>query len=253
MLIRIAVAISNKIQEKKLILKLTGISIVMKVEFDISIYSDCFDKLIDNVGNTDIIISDFILLQKNNDKLSELYIKNSRCLPVLFGENREKISEYLVIRPVEYIDDIENIKPENENDKIKKVCDFFIEFVNRQLENKSDNSVLYITTKKGSHAISKDSILYCQSDLKYTVFVIDNGMIIRKLGKLQSIEEKYLWDFKRIHQSFLVNPEKVKSIDKTTNEIILTNDIRIPFSRKYVSAVRELFNNRNLHTKNEIL
>lgn len=243
MLIRIAVAISNKTQEEKLVLKLTGISIVMKVEFDIALYSNSFDKLVDNVKNVDIIISDFDFLQKHKERLGELYVKNSRCLPIFLGPDREKVSEYLMIRPVQHIIDIDNIAPEDENDKIKKVFDFFMEIVNKQLEAKSDNSVLYITTKQGSYAISKDSILYCRSDLKYTVFVIDNGMLVRKLEKLQDVEEKYLWDFKRIHQSFLVNPKKVKGIDKSANEIVLADNTRIPFSRKYVSEVRNLFNN----------
>lgn len=241
MLIRIAVAISDKAEEEELVLKLTGISIVMKVEFDIALYSNNFDKLIENIKEIDIIIADFTVLQKNNNRLQELYINNEKCLPILIGSECEKVCEYLIIRPVQHIDYIESITPEDENNKIKQVCDLFINTVTKQLENKTDNSVLHITTKQYSYAIPKENILYCKSDLKYTIFVLDNGMFIRKLEKLQIIQEKYLWDFKRIHQSFLVNPEKAKGIDKATGEIILTDNTRIPFSRKYAHIVRELF------------
>lgn len=242
MLIRIAVAISDKTNEKKLVMKLTGISIVMKVEFDIALYSENFDKLYDNIENLDIIISDYYFLQKHEKKLGELYVRNNKCLPVVIDPNQENLSKYLVLRPIGYIEDIENIIPENENDKIRSICDLFITITNKHFEDKSGNSVIYITTKHDSYAVSKDSILYCRSDLKYTLFVIESGMIVRKLDKLQNIQENYLWDFKRVHQSFLINPNKIQSIDKNTNEIILSNQTRIPFSRKYAFEVRELFN-----------
>lgn len=243
MLIRFAVAISDKKLEKILVMKLMGISIILKSEFDIAIYSDDFDKLLNNAENTDILISDFKILQNNKENLHKLYTSNCRCLPVLIDPDIEKLHENLALRPIEYISDINTITPEDEKDKIRKVCDFYTEIISKGFENKTDNSVLYITTKQDSYAIPKNSILYCQSDLKYTVFVIDDGTLVRKADKLQTIEEKYLWDFKRVHQSFLVNPQKIESIDKTTGEIVLTNHARIPFSRKYASEVRNLFKN----------
>jgi len=243
MLIRIAVALSDQIKEKKLALKLTGISIVMKTEFDIALYASNFEKLVNRIEDIDIVIADFDVLQRNKSILGDLYERNNRCLPILIGTKRERVGDFLIIRPVEYVDSIDNIEPESENDKIKRICDLYVHIVDVGFENKNDNSVLYVTTRQGSYAVAKDSILYCQSDLKYTVFVVDNGMIIRKLEKLQDVEDKYLWDFLRVHQSFLINPKKAKSIDKCTNEIILSNDTRIPFSRKYSADVRELFNN----------
>ncbi len=243
MLIRIAAALSDVTKEKKLALKLTGISIVMKTEFDIALYSSSFNKLVNNFANIDIVIADLDVLQHNRCMLIDLYEKNSKCLPILIGANQERVSDFLMIRPIEYVDSIESIDPENENEKIRKICDLYMRIVNAGFEKKSDNSVLYITTRQDSYAVAKDSILYCQSDLKYTVFVVDNGMMIRKLEKLQEVAEKYLWDFVRVHQSFLINPHKVKSIDKSTNEIILSNNTKIPFSRKYSADVRELFNN----------
>ncbi len=243
MLIRIAVAISDKKKEEQLILKLTGISIVLKNEFDIALYSDCFSKLLDNVDNIDIIISDFAILQENKELIGDIYIRNPKCLPILIGTSAYKLSDYLRIRPVEYIKDVAEIAPESETDKVKKICELFMRMASKGLDDKTDNSILYITTRKNSYAIPKENILYCQSDLKYTVFVLENGTFIRKLEKLQDVKEKYLWDFKRVHQSFLVNPDKVKSMDKVTKEIILLKNTRIPYSRKYSDEVYSLFKN----------
>lgn len=253
MLIRIGIALSNKIiddcntkkisPEDELAMKLTVISLVMKVEFDIAYYSHDFDKLLKNIRNLDVVITDFSTLDNNRNKISKMYLSNNKYLPVLIGENRETICGYLILRPIEHIDSIDSIDPEDDNNKIKKVCELFTKIANDGFINKTDNSVLYITTRQDSYAIPKDSILYCQSDLKYTVFVTDDGTLIRKLEKLQDVKDKYLWDFMRVHQSFLINPHKVKSVDKTTNEIILSNNARIPFSRRYSADVHDLFNN----------
>lgn len=248
MLIRIGVALSNqyikkKVDEDNLAMKLTVISLIMKVEFDIACYSNDFDKLFKNFKNIDIVIIDFETLNENRNKINKMYSVNRKCLPILVGSSREKICDYLMLRPIEHIESIDNIDPENDENKIQKVCELFVQIANEGFINKTDNSVLYITTRQDSYAIPKDSILYCRSDLKYTIFVTDSGMLIRKLEKLQDVEDKYLWDFIRVHQSFLINPNKVRSIDKTTNDIILSNNIRIPFSRRYAADVHDLFNN----------
>lgn len=248
MLIRIGVALSNQytkktIDEDNFAMKLTVISLIMKVEFDIACYSNDFDKLLKNLKNIGVVITDFDTLNVNRKKINKMYSVNSKCLPILVGSRREKICDYLMLRPIEHIDSIDNIDPENSENKIQKVCELFVKIAKEGFINKTDNSVIYISTRQDSYVIPKDSILYCKSDLKYTVFVTDNGMLIRKLEKLQDVENKYLWDFMRVHQSFLINPQKVKSIDKTTNEIILSNNTRIPFSRRYSADVHDLFNN----------
>lgn len=252
MLIRIAVALSDRIgrghdskvvaSEEELAIKLTVISLMLKIEFDIACCSNDFDTLLKNLSNIDILITDFETLEENRGKIEQMYSVNSRYLPILVGSEREKVCDYLILRPIEHIDSIASIDPENDNNKIKKVCELFVQIVNNGFLSKSDNNVLYITTRQGSYAIPKDSILYCQSDLKYTVFVTDSGMLVRKLEKLQDVEDMYLWDFIRVHQSFLINPHKVKRIDKTKNEIILLDNTRIPFSRRYAAAVHDMFN-----------
>lgn len=253
MLIRIAIALSSKEKgkgftkkstaEDNLAMKLAVISLIMKVEFDIACYSNDFDKLLKNLRDLDIIITDFDTLDENRTKIGGMYSANSKCLPILVGSSREKLCDYLMLRPIEHIGSIEDIDPENDKNKIKKVCELFLQIAKDGFLTKTDNSVLYITTRQDSYAIPKDSILYCQSDLKYTVFVTESGMLIRKLEKLQNVENKYLWDFMRVHQSFLVNPHKIKYVDKTTKEIILSNNARIPFSRRYYADICDLFNN----------
>lgn len=252
MLIRIAIALSettregdyekNSTDEEALAMKLAVISLVMKVEFDIACYSNHFDKLLRNLSNFDVVITDYDTLNENRNQIDKMYMANNKYFPILVGKDREKICEYLFLRPIAHIDGINDIDPENVEDTVKKVCEMFVQIVNRGFLDQTDNSILYITTRQDSYAVPKDSILYCQSDLKYTVFVTENGMLIRKIAKLQDVEDKYLWDFIRVHQSYLINPHKIKRVDKTENEIVLSDNTRIPFSRRYSAQVHALFN-----------
>lgn len=243
MLLRIAIAISNHEQEKKLLNKLIGVSMVIKTEIETMVYSNDFAKLINNLNNVDIAIMDYDFLNRHKDGLSEFFVRNFKCTPVVMGTPAERICDFLVLRPAEYIDNTDNINPENDEDKIRKLCCLTIKRIIEGIKSKSDNSVIYVTTRQESYAIAKESILYCQSDLKYTVFVVDDGMIIRKLSKLQDIENELLWDFKRVHQSFLINPKRVKGIDKGANEIILDGDFRVPYSKKFSKEVKDMFIN----------
>lgn len=241
MMIRVGVGVLDPKQEAMLIHKLNGLSFVMNVEFDTARYSQDFDALSRNMEKLDLILLSLDFLALHEARIHELYRNNPRCLPILLAEQRNNFADYLAVRPIEYIETIKSIDSEDPNSKLRKICDLFIELVNRDLNNKTDNRVLHITTRKGSYAIPKESILYCQSDLKYTIFVLDNGTLIRKLEKLQDVMNKYLWDFQRVHQSYLVNPARIETIDRTANEIILSGGIRIPFSRRYASDVHTMF------------
>ena len=98
MVIRIAVALSNKTEaeghtkktaaEDKLTMKLAVISLIMKVEFDIACYANDFDKLLNNLKNLDVIITDYSTLNQNRDKINGMYAANRKCLPILVGSNR---------------------------------------------------------------------------------------------------------------------------------------------------------------------
>lgn len=94
MLLRIAVAVMDKEQEELLLKRLTGVSIVMKTEFDTAVYSDKVNELLDNLKNIDIAVMDYNFLERNKGSLSEFFkkiINVYRCL----WELRQK--KYVII------------------------------------------------------------------------------------------------------------------------------------------------------------
>lgn len=252
MLLRVAVAVLDKKQEEQLIKNLVAMSIEMLMEFDIAQYEKNFKCLRENLQNIDLVIMDYAFLETHKEKMLDFYEENKKCVPIFMGTPVEKICDYLILRPIGHIADANHIEPKNKEDNTRKLCELIIKNIYRNFETKTDNQTIYITTRQQSYAIPKEKILYCQSDLKYTIFVVDDGRIVRKIGRLQDIKEKYLWDFERIHQSFLVNPQRVAGVDKTSNELILNENTRVPYSRKYGDIVNNMFKNGYSGVKNEV-
>ena len=175
-------AILDSKQKQELSRRLVGLSMVSKLEFDIAKYIHEFDKLVNNMQNINLIFMDYGYLKIHKNNLSAIYKNNYKCLPM-------KVYDFLAVRPIEYIEDASCVVPEGSNGKI---YDWILCCIKNNFDKKLDNSVIYMTTKQEIFVLKKDSIVYCQSDLKYTLFIIDDGKIMRKSEELQYAEEKYL-------------------------------------------------------------
>ena len=107
------------------------------------------------------------------------------------------------------------------------------------------NHVIQLNTKQGVFAISVASILYCTSYQKYVAIITDDGKEFRKTGKLDdyvSILPEYMV---RVHQSYLVNAKFIKTLDKTSWELILSDEERIPISKAYRNFVSDFIQKSN--------
>jgi two-component system LytT family response regulator len=75
-------------------------------------------------------------------------------------------------------------------------------------------------------------ILYCQSDGNYTKIITLLGetlMVSKTLKHIESLLPEVL--FFRIHQSYLINIEKVTAYDRSTNYVMLNNNKELPVAR----------------------
>lgn len=99
----------------------------------------------------------------------------------------------------------------------------------------------YITVKRGANLIniSCRDIYYFEKQVNDVIIHTVNGQTIYR----QTIKEleKQLSDygFIKSHEGYLVNIDYIYSIG--TSEIILTNKVKIPISRKNVMRVKEAF------------
>lgn len=75
-------------------------------------------------------------------------------------------------------------------------------------------------------------IIYCESEGNYCHIYLENNEKLFVTKKLKEIEELLPGDlFFRIHNSYLINLEKVKEYFKTDGYVVLSNQKKMPVSR----------------------
>lgn len=105
---------------------------------------------------------------------------------------------------------------------------------------------LVLKTIDSLHIVDISDILFCQSDNSYTTFYLDGNekiMISKSIKEYVELLQDY--SFFRPHQSYLVNLNHVKKIDKSDGGfIIMNNKKEIPVSlrqkKKLVSLLEQL-------------
>jgi two-component system LytT family response regulator len=81
--------------------------------------------------------------------------------------------------------------------------------------------------------LNPDDIIYCESDGNYCTIFLENKEKIVLSQKLKFMEEKLAQlQFFRIHNSYLINLNKVKEFHKTDEYVVLSNQVKIPVSRQ---------------------
>lgn len=80
--------------------------------------------------------------------------------------------------------------------------------------------------------LNPDDIIYCESDGNYCSIFLENKEKIFISQKLKFMEEKLNdFFFFRIHNSYLINLNKVKEFHKSDEFVVLTNHVKLPVSR----------------------
>lgn len=81
--------------------------------------------------------------------------------------------------------------------------------------------------------LEPDSILYCESDGNYCTIFLEDKEKILITQKLKFMEEKLADShFFRVHNSYLVNLNKIREYHKSDEYVVLSNQVKIPVSRQ---------------------
>ncbi len=96
----------------------------------------------------------------------------------------------------------------------------------------------YILVKSGhrTHKISHLDILWIEGLKEYVIFHLKSGKRIVTLKSLKSLEEELPGNFMRIHRSFIINKNEVKTLYRNTVEIA---DKKIDIGKTYRDIVTE--------------
>ena len=89
--------------------------------------------------------------------------------------------------------------------------------------------------------LENDDILYAESDGNYSTLFLSDGRKIVLTKKLKEVDEILPQkSFFRIHNSYIINLEKVKEFLKTDGYVVLESNDKIPVSRKKKSEFLDL-------------
>ena len=91
-----------------------------------------------------------------------------------------------------------------------------------------------ISTKSGIDYLETDTIIFLESKSNYTSILLDGGRTILVSRGLKEFEEELCHaniNFMRVHNSYIVNLQKVSRYLKNTDHIVLLNDQKIPLAK----------------------
>jgi two-component system LytT family response regulator len=108
--------------------------------------------------------------------------------------------------------------------------------------NNSSNKKIKLNTDGKLIFLDKEDILFVESEGNYSTLHLSNSKQIVLTKKLKELTQ-VLPDshFFRIHNSYIVNLEKIKELIKSDNYIILESNHKIPISRQRKSEFLEKF------------
>ena len=99
--------------------------------------------------------------------------------------------------------------------------------------NRLNNKKITINTDGKLVFLEPDDILYAESDGNYSTLYLLNNKKIVLTKKLKEVSELLPSDhFFRIHNSYIINLNKIKEFIKTDGYVVLENGKRIPVSRQ---------------------
>jgi two-component system, LytTR family, response regulator len=151
---------------------------------------------------------------------------------------RKSALDYLT-KPIVVEDFINAIeKFETSTDKIIEIDRFkvFNEIINNQ---PSDKQRIVFPVKNGFNVIQTSNIIYCKADKSYTEVHTTNGVIISSRPFKEICEFLLEPVFIKVHKSFLVNKNYIRSFISTEYCLEMMNNSRIDVSDK-------LFNKKKL-------
>ncbi|MFN8431238.1 MAG: LytTR family DNA-binding domain-containing protein [Spirosomataceae bacterium] len=125
---------------------------------------------------------------------------------------------------------VDKIESQKSNTHIKDILEeMLINMANSQIPTLKK---INISCDGKIYFLEPHEILYCESDGNYCNVFLENGQKLFLTQILKNIEEKLPKSiFYRVHNSFVVNLNKVREYQKNEGYLVLTNGKHVPVSR----------------------
>ncbi len=145
------------------------------------------------------------------------------------------------IDPKELVAAVEKVKEAKYKKTLKKQYDSLLK--NLDPEQLVVRKISLSTTDK-IHLIDVDDIIRCESDNYYTIIFFKDGTNLMVSKTLKDMEQKLEeYDFVRTHKSHLVNMRCIKNFIKDEMMVVMTDDTKVPVSKRKKERILEIINN----------
>lgn len=145
---------------------------------------------------------------------------------------KERALDYL-LKPIDSDDlkqTIDKIKTQQKSFDIKKSLEESLLSLSKNNHQSSKKIAISIDGKL--IFFKPEEIIYCESDGNYCHIYLENSDKLFVTKKLKEMEEMLpAENFYRVHNSFVVNLDKVREFVKTDGYLVLNNKRKIPVSR----------------------
>ena len=200
--------------------------------------------------NPDLVLLDIELTDGNSFQILQKLKPYNFKVVFITGHNSYAIKaikfsalDYILkpVNEVEFQQAIQRaVEQINSNDDVTKQTEVLMDSYKKETQSKK----LVLKTTESLHIIDISDIQFCRSDNSYTTFYLIDGekiVVSKSIKEYSELLTEY--GFFRPHQSFLVNLNHVKKIDKLDGGfIIMKNKKEIPVStrqKKYLINLLE--------------
>ena len=150
-----------------------------------------------------------------------------------------------ILKPVNEIEFQQAIQRAIELIKKKEHTESQVNVLMDSFKKELQNKKLVLRTQNSIHIVDISDIHFCKSDNSYTTFYLDNNekiLVSKSLKDYEGILKEY--GFFRPHQSYLVNLNHIKKVDKTDHGfLIMKNKKEIPISIRQKKNLIDLLDN----------
>ncbi len=150
-----------------------------------------------------------------------------------------------ILKPVNEIEFQQAIKRAVNEIKAKSDTSVQSDILMESFKKETQSKKLVLKTTESLNIVDIADILYCQSDNSYTTFYLTDNEKITVSKSIKEYDELLSeYNFFRTHQSYLVNLNFIKKVDKSDGGfVIMKNKREIPVSiRQKKSLIKRLSN-----------
>lgn len=197
---------------------------------DISFYSSLNNLYESTIsGNQKLNILIIPAAQQSFKLAKEIRVKDRNCIIIYPAQNMDYVLDSFESMPMAYV--LPNNNPEQGDlaTAIKKA----VKYIDKQTQD-----VMFETKSKLLHYALYE-IDYFESQYRIVHIIKSNGNTETVTARLDDVQGLLPRNFARCHQSFLVNMDNIKSIDKTNKEVHFHSGQSVPSSKKLFTSFLE--------------